>query len=271
MSLERTALRLAAVMALSNGFTAPYPTMAGNRVFDSRQDPIAGLEPDQLVPLLTLYTDDDQGEGLSTNNGGPPFERRVQLVIELSLGMLGESATAEGVAGIVLPETEPELDAMLDLFERQVEAVFLDGFSTWARELSKVTRRIEKWSSMRFIEREGNVRLAARQLQITVALPLAKYHDPLLDPSTSTPTPTASIPAPLGPLLAAVAASASPYAGTAAALQTMMTASPGMTPIVLPALERIRFFEASHLETNGAGTPRGPRQAGVAQATLPTS
>ena len=260
MSLERIALRMAAVMALSNGYTAPYPTMAGNRVFDSRQDPIDGLSPGQLVPLLTLYTDDDTGESISGGNGGPPFQRTTTLMIELSISQLGEANPA-GEAPLILPETEPELDAALDVFEMQVERVFHDGLSTWGKQLSKVTKSIQKWSSMRFIEREGNIRLAARQLQIMVELPLARDIEPVLAPATPTPV----IPAPLGPLLTAVIASASPYAPIATAVRDQILAAPGSTPIVLPALDRIRFFESDQVEKNQAGTAVGPRQAGVAQ------
>lgn len=273
MSLARTALRVAASMALSNGYQAPFPTMAGNRVYDSRQDPVDGVRPGDLIPMLVLYTDDDKGDSLSTNNGGPPFERRVTLTVELSLGMVGEQ-TEGGELAIVMPQTEPELDAALDMFEAQVERVFRDPTTTWGRELFKVARRIESWNSARYIEREAHIRLAARQITMTVALPLEAELPVALtsSPGNVPPTITPSLPAPLGPLLETIISSASPYAPSAEAIKDLLLSSGnGLGPIVLPNLERVRLVEAEQAETNGSGTPRGPRTAGVAQANLPTS
>lgn len=274
MSLARTALRIAAAMALSNGYQPPYPTMAGDRVFDSRQDPVAGVNPGDLIPMLVLYTDDDQGSSLSANNGGPPFERVVNLTMELSLGMVGE-ATEDGITlPIEMPQTEPELDAMLDLFEAQVERVFRLPTTTWGRELSKVARRITSWQSMRYIEREAHIRLAARQIICAVALPLEDEVSMLMTagPSNTPPTVAPSLPPPLGPLLTAIVTAGGPYAPSAVALQTVLTTSvSGIGPVVLPRLERIRLIEAAQAEKNGQGVARGPRAAGVAEVDLPTS
>lgn len=265
MSLERTALRLATIMALTNGFAEPYPTMARQLVFDSRIDPVQGVNADELVPIIRVMTDDDQGESLSANNGGPPFERRVNLVMEISLGTLGEEADG----GLILPATEPELEAMLDLFERQIERVFLDGQSTWGAELSKLCRRIEKWSSLRFVEREANERLAARQITAVIALPLAE--DPAVTAWTDEEplASAATIPAPLGPLLDAIIADDGPYAASAQAMKDMLIAAGGEKPIVLPAIARVRFVEADAGGGNLAGD--GPaRPDGVAEAELET-
>lgn len=262
MSLNRTALRLAAAMALSNGYAAPYPTMAGDRVFDSRQDPIEGLKHGDLLPVLVLYTDDDTGETLSQNNGGPPFDLRTNLVIEISVAMWIEEG---GEAGLTMVQSEPELDAQLDLFEAQIKRVFRDGMSTWGAELDKVINRVERWSSTRFIERESNTRFAARQLQISVRLADDEDPEAVVSPATASPV----IPAPLGPLLEAIIDDDGPFAATATALQEMLTGASGMTPIVLPALERVRFIEAAQAVEDEGGTPRGPRPDGVAQANLP--
>ena len=265
MSLERTALRLATVMALTNGFQPPYPTMARQLVFDSRIDPVQGVNADELVPIVRVMTDDDQGESLSANNGGPPFERRVNLVMEISLGTLGQEADG----GLILPATEPELEAMLDLFERQIERAFLDVQSPWGAELNKLCRRIERWSSLRFVEREGNERLAARQITAVIALPLAE--DPAVTAwSGEAPSaPAATIPKPLGPLLEAIIADGGPYAASAQAMKDMLIAAGGEKPIVLPALERVRLVEADQGGGNLAGDGRA-RPEGVAQADLPT-
>ncbi|MFZ4807472.1 MAG: hypothetical protein ACOYLQ_09465 [Hyphomicrobiaceae bacterium] len=274
MSLARTALRIATTMALSNGYQSPFPTLAGDRVFDSRQDPIAGVNPGDLVPMIVVYTDDEKGDSISSNNGGPPFERRVSLTIEISLGMVGEQIEGTEIWTTSLPQTEPELDAALDLFEAQIERVFRDGRSTWGRELNKVARRIESWQSSRFIEREAQIRLAARQIVCTVALPLED--DPTVittsSPSNTPPTITPTLPAPLGPLLTAIIAADGPYAASAQAIEDLLLNNAnGLGPIVLPDLERVRFIESDQAVKNNANVARGPRAAGVAQADLPTS
>lgn len=263
MALARTALRVAACMALSNGYTAPFPTLAGDRVFDSRQDPIDGLMPNQLVPMIILYTDDDQGESLSQNDGGPPFDVRTTLVLEISVSMF--VVEEEGGPGLVWPQSEPELDAHLDLFEAQIKGVFRDGLSTWGRQFQSVINRCERWSSTRFIEREANIRYAARQLQLTVRLKDDEDQAAVISPATASPT----IPAPLGPLLDAIIEAETPYSPTAEAIRDMLLGASGMTPIVLPALERVRFIEAAQAVLDDDDVARGPRPDGVAQANLP--
>lgn len=269
MSLERTALRLAAVMAISNGFREPYPTMARTLVFDSRIDPVQGVDGSELVPTVRILTDDDQGDSLSANNGGPPFEDRVSLVLEISLGTLGANPET-GENELIWPETEPELEAMLDLFEHQIKRVFMDGQSIWGRELQKVLRRIEKWNSLRFVEREANVRYAARQITALVALHLTPDEQVVTWSGEPPVTPAATIPEPLGPLLDRIIADNGPYAPSAQAMKDMLLAAGGEKPIVLPRLEHVRLVEADQAERNDDEVPRGDRHAGVAEAHLPS-
>lgn len=265
MSLERTALRLAAVMALSNGYQPPYPTMATTRVYDSRQDPIEGLEPGQLVPTIVLYTDNSDGQPLDGNNGGPPFIDTVHLVVEISLGMAREWKNQAGqpVIGIEAPQTEPELDAALDAFEWQVRRVFGDGKSTWGTHLMGVHRGIVSWKSNRFIERDAGVRLASRQIVAELRLQQEPER-----PIAALPDVAPFIPEPLGGLLTAIAASDSPYAASATALQQLLLTNAPDTPIPIPPTLRLRFVEARQAEANGAGVRRGPRPDGVADVIL---
>jgi hypothetical protein len=258
VSLARTALRLSAVMAIANGFQSPWPTMAQARVFDSRFDPREIVDLADVIPIVTVCTDDDKGSTLSQNNGGPPFEHEVTLALELSLGMMGEN-DEDGGKYLGLPQSEPELEAMLDLFEHQVARSLVDPTNTWAMLFQGQCRRMSDWSSTRYVERDGNVRLAARSISATVSL----QHEELI-------IETSGIPAPLGPLLTAIIASGSPYAGAAGTLQTMLTAAGASQPITLPDLLRVRFIEAEQAEEDGDGTPKGPRPDGVAQANLPT-
>lgn len=269
MSLERTALRLAATMALSNGYQEPYPTMAQNRVFDSRQEPIEGLKKSDIVPLIVVYTDSDNGEMLSHNNGGPPFEQHCNLIIEISLAAVSQTADEKDALGLALPETAPELDAALDAFEAQVSRVFRCLGGPWGAQLKETFLRIEHWQSTRYIERESNIRLAARQIIARVKLPIEA--DPVVAFATEPPTtPQPYIPEPLGPLLDAIIDSDSPYAPTAAAIQEMLTSNSPAMPIVLPELKRVRLVEANQAVTNDDDVKAGPRGDGVAQVELPT-
>lgn len=266
MSLARTALRIAAVMAIANGFKAPWPTMAQARVFDSRIDPAQIVDLPDIIPMVSVCTDDDKGSSLSRNNGGPPFEHEVTLSLEISLGMMGGS-DEDGGKYLGLPQSEPELEAMLDLFERQVARALVDFTNPWGAEFQKLCRRMSDWSSMKYVERDGNVRLAARSISATVAL---QHEDLIGDESWTDGAGTSSgIPEPLGSLLDTIIASDSPYAPSAVAMQDMLLAAGASQSISLPDLLRVRFIEAEQAEMNDQGTPKGPRPDGVAQANLP--
>ena len=181
MSLARMALRTAAVLALTNYYQKPYPTIANARVFDSRLDPIQGADKTDIIPSITIYTDEDSGDGLSENNGGPPFRRKVSMSLWLTLGMIGEDNDV-GEQQIMLPQTDLQLEAMLDLFEYQVRFALADYKNTWSRLYLGMQLRTLGWSSDRMAS-EGNVRLAARQITATIEIdddlvPLAALETP---------------------------------------------------------------------------------------------
>ncbi len=270
MSLERTALRIAAVMALSNGYAAPYPTIAGGRVYDSRMDPIQGLEAGDLVPVIVVHTDDDMGEEVSRNNGGPTFNRTVSLSVEFQVYMFGyDSADEEdeqrASPTLLHPASEPELEAVLDMFEAQIAAVFADGISTWGGWLDKTHRGIETWQSERFVDRGSGIRLASRQVRVKVNLPPSAEQRLVMQlPGEPAPTVTPALPYPLGSLLAAIVASSSPYAPSAAAMQSLLTAQYGTGgTLVLPSLSGVRLVEGDQ----GGGR----RPQGVADVALPAA
>jgi hypothetical protein len=264
MGLNRTALRLATVMCLANGFVGPFPTMAKGRVFDSRFDPLQVVDLTEVIPIITVCTDNTQGESLSRNNGGPPFEDTCTLVLEVSIGMAGEMEDSDE-RFIGLPQTEPELEAMLDLFERQIKVALVHPTNPWSIEFQRHARRITDWNSERFVEAEGNIRLAARKMSATVMLQLEE----LTDVVTTTPLPSPSIPAPLGPLLDLIIASGSPFAPAATQMQDLLLDNGASQPVSLEPLERVRIFERHDITTNGAGTKKGPRVDGVAEVELP--
>jgi hypothetical protein len=271
MSLERTALRIGMVMALSNAMQTPFPTVAQDRVYDSRIDPFQGLTEGDIAPLAIVYTDDDDRESLSGNNGGPPWRQSVNLVIELSMGMVGNLVGEDGnpmlgenntPLSTFLPiATEPQLEAMLDLFEEQVERLFRQPPNAWANRLigtpEALVVRVESWSSKRYVEREAQYRFAARQIMLRVMLP----QPPFPDIVETAPADPPAIPPPLGPLLDAIIADNGPYAPDAEVLAEMLAESGNFGPLVLAPLKRIRIKES-----NSGG---GKRPDGVAQANFP--
>jgi hypothetical protein len=267
MSLERAALRLATVMALTNGFKAPWPTMAQNRVFDSRQDQIQGLEVGQVVPMIVVYTDDDIGHAIANNQDGPPFDHETHLILEITLGQATEYKADDDrdpVLVLIPPQSDPELEAAIDALEAQVMRVFRDrGLSTWGQQLGAVINRVKSWDSKRFVDHETSIRLVSRQ--ITVAVRLVQPEDPIIgagDPS---------IPEPYNGVLQAVIDDNGPYAPTAQVIQDQLSGNAPATPYNLPALERVRFIEQDQAQKNDAGDAAGPRADGVAQANLPTT
>lgn len=118
MTLARTALRLAAVACLQGDDASGGPTIAANRVYDSR---ITDFSPetflDDAMPTVIVLTDEDEGEQLSRQNGGPPFHRLIDLVFEIGIVQTQQDG-ADFVVGY--PDTDARHEASLDLLEFQI-------------------------------------------------------------------------------------------------------------------------------------------------------
>jgi hypothetical protein len=117
MTMIRAALRLVTVAALA-GVKGARPTLAEGRVYDSRID---GLDPADLSeagkPVIIVRCEDDEGEALNENNGGPPFERNIDLCVEI--GMVAREQDGEEIV-VGYAATDAELEAFIDLVEFQV-------------------------------------------------------------------------------------------------------------------------------------------------------
>jgi len=118
MTLARTALRLAAINSLIGADANSGPTIAQNRVYDSR---ITDFQPESFVddakPTIIVLTDEDEGEQLSKQNGGPPFHRLIDLVFEIGI----VQATKDGTDFVVgYPDTDSRHEAALDILEFQI-------------------------------------------------------------------------------------------------------------------------------------------------------
>lgn len=168
--MTRTGLRLAAILALTRNYSQPWPTIAEDRVYDSRLDPVQFQNKSRPLPTLIVYTDTDASDPLSENNGGPPWRRHVNLVLELMVGMI-EGSEPEGFT-YGLPATDAELESLLDLFEHQVRYAVTDPGNAWSRLLQRAFLiRIVDWSSERMATAEGGVRLSGRQVTVRVEIP----------------------------------------------------------------------------------------------------
>ena len=175
--LARLALRLAAVECLcptSVASAGPWPTIAGSRVYDSRQDPIDGLDDIEARPLLIVYTEQDNSQpyGSAVHK---PDESIVEIVIEAMIAARGTveiqtgASTVETLGTVESPISDRDHEAALDLLEAAVRRRFLgrdpDAAATLWRKVAWECRHVES-SPMRNAER--SVRVAARTITFRV-------------------------------------------------------------------------------------------------------
>jgi len=170
--MERTALRLATVAALLNGGNEPWPTVAGEYVYDSLLDDVVDVIPARRKPVIIVRTDDDEHLFRGYQISG----RQCRLLIEI--GVLTAStyklSTGQELPKVDWPPTDSALEAFLDMLEWQVLNA-LYGFSDWAlwyKEDMKYGTVGSLVSLPRYSAPDrGAVRLAVRTLQLACALP----------------------------------------------------------------------------------------------------
>ncbi len=162
MSFNRYIARIAAVQAISNFGVAPWPTIAGNRVFDSKIEPVEETQADQLVPVCVVYTDyDKNGWRLGQAQFG---DRMLTFTFEL-LVVQRQPGEGEEPDVLLYPETDSELESALDIFESQLgEALMADNVA--ANAFRYFTIRPIEVISRRGATVEGGRRLAARQITL---------------------------------------------------------------------------------------------------------
>lgn len=161
MSLKRTDLRRAAVATLSNLGRAPYPTIAGENVFDSRQDALQHHESDQDAPFILVYTDEAAAYLEASGMGGQyPWPILQTLAIEIAVTNASASA-----------ETTPELEAKLDLLQQQVEDLLFDhSQNDHAKRFKKLYTRTLEAKSWRMASSASNNRLAMRCMEYVLLI-----------------------------------------------------------------------------------------------------
>ena len=212
MALSRLALRLATLESLrpsaSVADNGPWPTLAAAYVFDGKLDPIDDLDANERRATAVVYTEEDNGEP-AQKAGGPPFNRRIDLVVEMAMVALlpvDENTYSPGI-----PYTDGELDASLDLLEAQVRfALFYGTFGATAsfggvkRPLWRglTANRVTEIHSLSHRSSEESARLAMRSLRMKCTVP-----DDQFDPAPAAePTGNDRLPDPLKSVVNALAA-----------------------------------------------------------------
>ena len=187
MSLARTALRLLVVELLKS------KTLAEKRVYDSRMSDLApdAFSEDAKATLI-IYTEDDQGDALSEQNGGPPFKRMIDLVIEI--GMVERTRAGEDGSYVVgYPDTDPRLEASIDFVEHQISAQFdsIEALPTLFRKLVRIWHHDRK----RHGTEDASVKIAARLLTLTCEI--SDDQRPVISSGAAPPTGNDRLPEPL--------------------------------------------------------------------------
>lgn len=169
--MNRTALRLATIAALTNGGSAPFPTMAGDIVFDSRAEPIEMAVETEAYPMIIVHTERDS-EDRDAGNGralSRPLRRTVDLRIEF--GITNSPKDAAGATRPDWPEADAQLEAMLDLFNLQImDALFGAGpWTLWWRGMFSVpVIVVDRFDTQ---PKQGQMKVAAREIVMRVTVP----------------------------------------------------------------------------------------------------
>ena len=160
MSLYRRDLRQIVVGLLCNFDKAPYPTLAGPNVFDSKGEAVQNFAGQNQMATILVYTDTESRK-VTTQMNAPEWEAEVQLVIEIAVS--NDDAD---------DQTSSELEAKLDLLEQQVNDVLFNIYApeSKANILNKYWTKIGDYKSLRMGNTESNNRLAMRGIIIEVCL-----------------------------------------------------------------------------------------------------
>jgi hypothetical protein len=204
VTLARTAMRLAAINSLQGADTNSGPTIANNRVYDSR---ITDFSPETFVddakPTVIVMTDADEGEQLSRQNGGPPFHRLIDLVFEIGIVQTQKDGT-DFVVGY--PDTDARHEAALDTLEFQISRRL--GYDPDASAvLFRKFVRPQKHECHRQVLDDAGVKIACRILTWTCEV----NDDQVIVYNTANGVPVglASLPEPLRSVAAAMPAGSS--------------------------------------------------------------
>lgn len=244
--LNRLALRLATVRALRGR------TLAGDNVLDSDMAPIEDIALEYPQPVIVVYTDDGKfmssGRDLFVTSGDARVDVGFQsLVIEIVITQRMTMRDDDGntIEGAVPPVLDAALEFNLDIIERQIYAALMDAdpAAPWAEMWRRFVFGIGDRDSQRGSSKQDGLRLAGRQIKLSVTMPR--------DPAPG---------APVGPLWSSFLALAATDAGLTPLLP-MINACLAGTPLP-PGLQTARKFGLTRHETDSfLLTPPGPPAA----------
>ena len=228
MTLARTALRLC-VTACLEGSADARPTIAEGRVYDSR---IAEIAPESFVadalPTVILLSDNDEGDALSVQNGGPPFRRSIDIVFETGM----TQAIKDGDDYVVIyPDTDAQLEASLELLQFQIVqrlAYDPDPLCVLFRKFVRIRRQ----ESHRQVLDESSIKIACRIMTLTCEV----SDDQVGVRNAAAPSPDSFdvLPEPLRSVALAL-----PVGSPGHEICTSLAAA--LSPITSPAFEGINF------------------------------
>lgn len=245
-ALARTCLRLAACAALRD------VTMAGAEVFDTRLGELPSDDPQNLRPIITVFTEEQSGNAVSSQNGGPPFRTTVELVLEIAMAV-AQRGNDDSEYLISYPSTSSDLEASLDLIEAQCQRALFESMAPNSVAFRKAFLRADKTSSVRFAQVDAQDRVALRYVSLTMEVPddaMLRF-DPTLSGLDLLPKTFRSV--------AALWAEGSPELDTAMAI-TAALAQPGV-----PLLKTLRINPADNPPATGPvenWTPPTPEAPG---------
>lgn len=186
-ALGRAILRLAACVALRG------KTLAGENVYDSRIEAVDFPDGVAIAGSIAVRSEQDEGDALSHQNGGPPFVPEVELVLEISMqARLGQD---DGTYVVGVPETDDELEMSLDIMETQAEIALFRSFATAAVGFRAVAKRAKSKGSIRFTDPKASEKYAARYVvyKIEVDDPEIDIHDQVATGLARLPEPFRSV------------------------------------------------------------------------------
>ena len=168
MNPDRLVVRLAAVAALNNFLRAPFPTLAGGMIFDSRIQPMEDFKTKKVFPFCIVYTDYDR-DHWEHHTVNVKTDRLLTVTFELLVAQVTELPHDEGFV-VSQPNTDSELETTLDIFEYQVAKAFkADNAAAdcWRHLMVSYVNVI----SRRGATVEGGSKLAARQITVEAKMP----------------------------------------------------------------------------------------------------
>lgn len=158
MSLASLAIRLATIRALKGR------TFAGEKVFDSKIDPInliASTGGYEFAVVVTTDDDDISIEGRDLFAG----DHKMELVIEVAATapLTVETGEGEQAEAITIPPTDAGLEITLNLIGWQIGRALAAGGGEWGDLWRRLVMRVDNIASRRGASEENGVRYAARQ------------------------------------------------------------------------------------------------------------